>query len=142
METFRLSVFAADKTFYEGDCEMLVFPAVEGQCGVLAHHRNMIAAVVPGTLYYTLPDHQKKMAAVSNGMIKVEDNEVLVLVDSAEHPEDIDAIRAKREADMAQEAILQKESIQDYNIAQANLARAINRLKVKRHYNDSVEKGM
>ena len=121
---------------------MLVFPTVEGQYGVLAHHRNMIAAVVPGILYYTLPDHQKKMAAVSNGMIKVEDNEVLVLVDSAEHPEDIDAIRAKREADMAKEAMLQKKSIREYHLAQANLARAINRLKVKRHYNDSIGEGM
>ena len=142
MNTFQLSVFAADRPFYKGECEMLVFPTVEGQYGVLAHHRNMIAAVVPGILHYTLPDHQKKMAAVSNGMVKVEDNEVLVLVDSAEHPEDIDTIRAKNEADMAKEAMLQKRSIQEYHLAQANLARAINRLKVKRHYEDSVGKGL
>lgn len=95
----------------------------------MAHHRNMIVAVVPGTLYYTVPDHQKKMAAVSNGMVKVEDNEVLVLVDSAEQPEDIDAIRAKREADEAKEEILQKRGMQEYHLAQARLARAINRLK-------------
>ncbi len=137
MSTFQLAVYAADKPFYEGECEMLVFPNVEGQYGVLAHHRNMIAAVVPGTLRYTLPDGKKIVVAVSGGMIKIEDNEVLVLVDSAEYPEDIDAIRAKQEADMAKEAMLQKKSIQEYHLAQAHLARAINRLKVKSHYNDS-----
>lgn len=71
------------------------------------------------------------MAAVSAGMVKVENNEVLVLVDSAERPEEIDAARAQREADQAREALLQKRSRQEHQIAQAALARALNRLRVK-----------
>ena len=39
----------------------------------------------------------------------MEDNDVLVLVDAAERPEDIDAIRARRKADEAREILLQKE---------------------------------
>ena len=61
-------------------------------------------------------------------MVKVEKNEVLVLVDSIERPEEIDAVRAQREADQAREIILQKKSRQEYQIAQGNLARALNRL--------------
>ena len=61
----------------------------------------------------------------------MERNEVLVLVDSAEHPEEIDEVRAKREADEAREALLQKRSRQEHQIAQATLARALNRLRVK-----------
>ena len=72
-------------------------------------------------------------AAVSAGMIKVEHNDVLILVDSAERPEDIDVVRAQREADEAREAILQKNSIREYRSAQAALARSINRLRVKQH---------
>ena len=52
-------------------------------------------------------------------------------MDSAERPEEIDAIRAQRAADEAREAILQKRSAQEYRMAQANLARALNRLRVK-----------
>ena len=63
----------------------------------------------------------------------MESNEVLVLVDSAERPEEIDAARAKREADQAREAMLQKKSRQEYQLAQGNLARALNRLRVKSH---------
>ena len=102
----------------------------------------MISAVIPGKLSYRISNGPEQTAAVSAGLVKVENNGVLVLVDTAERPEDIDTIRAKNEADMAREAMLQKRSIQEYHLAQANLARAINRLKVKRHYDDSVGKGM
>ena len=61
----------------------------------------------------------------------MEDNDVLVLVDTAERPEEIDANRARRAADQAREALLQKKSIQEYRTAQTNLARALNRLKVR-----------
>lgn len=60
------------------------------------------------------------------------------MVDTAEHPEEIDENRAKRSAEQAKEAILQKKSIQDYYAAQAKMARAIGRLRVKntenKHY--------
>lgn len=134
MNTFQVYIFAADCVFYEGPCESLVVPTSQGQYGVLANHSNMIAAIIPGMLTYRLPGEENKVAAVSAGLVKVENNEVLILVDSAERPEDIDENRARRAADDAKEALLQKRSIQEYRSAQANLARAINRLRVKNNY--------
>lgn len=131
MNSFKLHILAADKTFYEGDCDSLIIPTLQGQRGIQAHHRNTIAAIVPGMLELTTHNNEKITAAVSNGLVKIEDNEVLILVDTAEHPEEIDINRAKRAADEAKEAMLQKKSIQEYRSAQANLARAISRLKVK-----------
>lgn len=132
MDTFKLVVLASDKPFYEGECESLEVPTADGQYGVLAHHMNQIAAIVPGMLKYRAPGETDfKIAAVSQGLIKIEDNEVLILADTAERPEEIDINRAKRDAAEAQEAILQKKSIQDYQSAQAKMARAINRLRVK-----------
>lgn len=131
MNTFKVHILAADKTFYDGDCESLILPTINGQYGILAGHCNMISAVVPGKLTYRQPGGQNKLAAVSSGLVKVENNEVLVLVDSAERPEDIDIIKAKRAADNAKEALLQKQSIREYHTAQMALARAIARLRVK-----------
>ena len=129
MEPFQVHILAADRTFYEG--LSLTIPVSDGELGILAHHASMIAAVVPGTLRWQAPDQPVQLAAVSPGMVKVEHNDVLVLVDSAEHPEEIDAARAQREADEAREALLQKKSRQEHQIAQATLARALNRLRVK-----------
>ena len=50
-----------------------------------------------------------------------------------ERPEEIDAERARRAEARAREALLQKRSTQEYRGAQANLARALNRLKVSRN---------
>lgn len=135
MEAFQVHILASDHPFYEGKCYSLMIPTSAGMCGILAHHSNMITAIVPGTLTYQVQEHVPQEAAVSGGLVKVENGEVLILVDTAERPEEIDAKRAKRDADAAKEALLQKKSIQEYRAAQATLARAISRLRVKRHSN-------
>ena len=134
METFQVHILAADQSFYEGPCESLTIPTSDGEQCILAHHSSMIAAIQPGTMRYRTPGQESRLAAVSQGMVKVEQNEVLVLVDSAERPEDIDAARARREADEAKEALLQQRSRQEHRVAQATLARALNRLRVKSSY--------
>lgn len=137
MSQFQVFILAADNVLYEGPCESLIVPTSQGQYGILANHSNMISAVIPGKLTYRVPGGQEQFAAVSAGLVKVENNEVLVLVDTAERPEDIDANRAKRAAEEAKEAILQKRSNQEYRSARTNLAREVNRLEVKRHYDDA-----
>ncbi|MBQ7089564.1 MAG: ATP synthase F1 subunit epsilon [Clostridia bacterium] len=133
MNPFQLEVLAAEKPFYVGDCVSVVVPTVDGQYGIMAHHTNMIAAVTPGVLKLCTPAGEEIFAAVSEGLIKVENNTVLVLVDTAEHPEEIDENRARIAAEHAKEEMLQRKSIQDYYNAQVKMARAIGRLKAKKH---------
>ena len=45
---FHLRVLASDRAFYDGDCESLTVPVSDGELGILAHHSNLVAAVVPG----------------------------------------------------------------------------------------------
>ncbi len=131
MESFQARILAADRIFYEGPCLSMTVPTSDGELGILARHASMIAAVRPGTLRFQPPEQPVQAAAISPGMVKVEGNEVLVLVDSIERPEEIDAARAQREADEVREALLQKRSRQEHQVAQAALARALNRLRVK-----------
>lgn len=138
MNTFKLTVLAADKPFFDGVCESLVVPTSDGDVGILAKHSNMIAAIVPGSIRIT-SDEKTDVAAVSEGIIKVENGEVLILVDTVERPEEIDVNRANRAIAEAKEAILQKKSIRDYYAAQARMTRAISRLKTK-NYNSLTKK--
>ena len=131
MNTFKTHILAASNTFYEGDCESLMIPTADGQYGILAGHCDIISAVVLGIMTYRIPGEPDRIAAVSSGLVKIEDGEVLVLVDSAEHPEEIDANRAREAAAAAKEAMLQKRSIREFHAAQMTLARALTRLKVK-----------
>ena len=137
MNVFHLTVLAADKPFYDGPCESLRFPGSDGQYGVQAGHWNMITAIVPGTLRFRTPEGGSQVAAISEGLIKVEDNHVLILADTIERPEDIDVNRAKRDADEAREILLQKRSLQDHHTARARMVRALNRLHVREQWIDN-----
>lgn len=83
-QAFELSVLAPDRPLYHGECLSLIVPTIRGRYGVLAHHSNTIAAVVPGLLEFTLPGGSRRTATVSRGMMKIENNEVLILVDGVE----------------------------------------------------------
>ena len=130
MSSFRVHILAASHTFFDGDCESLIVPTSEGQYGILAGHSNTISAIVPGKLTYRVPGGSPQYAAVSAGLVKIENGEVLVLVDTAERPEDIDVNRALRAREEAEEALRQKRSMAEYQLAQGNLVRALNRLRV------------
>ena len=131
---FPLHVLTATSPFYEGMCESLIIPTVDGRYGVLSGHSDTICAVVPGELYIRLPSGEMRVAACAAGIMKVEKGDVLVLVDSAIRPEDIEIDRARRMADDAREQLLQKQSIEEYHAAQARLARALARLSVREKY--------
>lgn len=131
---FPLHVLTATSPFYEGMCESLIIPTVDGRYGVLSGHSDTICAVVPGELYIRLPSGEMRVAACAAGIMKVEKGDVLVLVDSAIRPEDIDKDRARHMADDAREQLLQKQSIEEYHAAQARLARALARLSVREKY--------
>lgn len=133
MSNFNLRFLAADKPFFEGKCESLVIPTSQGEYGILAKHRNMIAAVIPGVVRFRPEGEETMVASVSDGIVKVENGEVLILVDTAEHPEEIDVNRQQLAIDAAREALLQKRSILEYQSQKARLARAISRLKAKNY---------
>lgn len=132
MNLFNLRVLAPDHPYYEGECASLVITTTEGEYGVLAGHSNSILAIAPGTLKLKLPDGETKLAAISYGLMKIENNQVLVLVNTIENPEEIDEARARRAAEAAKEALLHQQSQRDYIIAKTKMARAMNRLKVKK----------
>lgn len=133
MKPFQIEILAADRPFYIGECESLVIPTSVGQYGILADHSNMVTAMVAGKLTYRIPGEEDQIVAVSSGVAKIENNHILILADSIERPEEIDIRRAQEEADAAKEVLLQQKSLQEYNIAQAQLLRAMNRLRLTNH---------
>ncbi len=134
MNEFNLHIIEADRDFFNGKCVSLVIPTTEGMYGIQAGHENLVAAITIGVIKYTLPDGTRCHAAVSNGMVKVENNDVMILVESAEDPDEIDEERAKREEEMAREILSGRTDRLNYRAAKGIMARAVNRLKIKKRY--------
>jgi len=93
----------------------------------------MVGAVVHGKLTFQIPDGKRRIAAVDIGIVKVEGDDVLVLLNSGEYYEDIDIKRAKRSAEEAKRIMAEKMSKQEYEAARIDLIRAMNRLRIKKH---------
>lgn len=130
MNTFSLKVIATDKVFYDGKCTALIIPALDGEREILAHHENMVIATKEGEVRCRTDENfDWKKAVVGVGFVHIANNRVTMLVDTAERPEDIDAVRAKQAYERAVEQLRQKQSIQEYHMSRASLARAMARLK-------------
>jgi F-type H+-transporting ATPase subunit epsilon len=126
---------------YDVDAESLSLMTTEGSIGILAYHSNLIMAVVPGIVEFVPTGENAKAAGmsgkqvwvVSDGLLKVENNEVMLLVDTAEHPEEIDEARARRAEEQAREALKRANSNRDVALASAELSRAVSRIKASKH---------
>ena len=127
----KCRIIEADNTFYAGEMVSLIVPALDGDYGVLAMHQNVVVAIIPGLLKFQTEDGEWQEATVSDGMMRIDDGEVLVLVDSAEWPYEIDLERVKAKEAAAREAMLQKKSVREYTLAEASLKRAVARIKTK-----------
>ena len=100
----------------------------------------MILAIKEGVLRFRVPgSSEQQEAVVGAGIVQVVNNRVTVVVDTAERPEDIDRIRAEQALERAKEQLRQKQSIAEYKMSQASMARALTRLRVSQqkgaHYN-------
>ncbi|MBP3296620.1 MAG: ATP synthase F1 subunit epsilon [Lachnospiraceae bacterium] len=130
MNTFHLKIYESDSAFFEGEAEIAVIPVEDGEYGVMAGHENAVVAVMPGIMHYRPVGGEMQYASVGNGMLRVEKNDVLVLVETAERPEEINEARARAAEAEAREAMLQKKSYQEYRLAEIQLERELARLKL------------
>lgn len=129
MNTFSLKIIACDKVFYDGECEIITFPVADGQMSVMANHEGFTTVTEIGEIKFRTPEGETIKAIVSDGIIRVDKNKVNFLVYSAEKPEDIDTFRAQAALERAREQLQQKQSIMEYHVSTASMARAMARLR-------------
>ena len=128
--TFYLKIISANRVFFSGRCRSLIVPEYDGQKEILAHHEDMVIATKEGEVRFKeKEDDDWTKAVVGVGCVYISHNRVIMLVDTAERPEDIDRVRAEAALERAKEQLRQKQSIQEYHVSQASMARAMLRLK-------------
>ncbi len=129
--SFYLKVISANRVFFSGKCESVVVPEFDGEKEILAHHENMVIAINRGDMRFK-PEGESEWqeAVVGMGLVEIMNNRVTLLVETAEHPEEIDMARAQEAKERAEEQMRQKQSIREYYHSRASLARAMARIKV------------
>lgn len=132
MNTFHLRIVASSGVFYDGDCESLVIPAADGEFGIQAGHEPMVIAIYIGTLRYKTGG-EWYMVVTGQGYARTGGGRTVLIVDSAERPEDVDEHRAAAAAERAREHLSVQSSEKNYYQGQLAMTRAMARLKAKKH---------
>lgn len=134
MDPIFLKVITFEREFYFDKCTQVVFCMEDGEVAIQAHHENMLFAVDPGEIRVTRYDGTVEKGVLGMGFALVMNNRVTIMADTAEHPDEIDMVRAERAKLRAQEQLRQKQSVAEYYHTKASMAKAISRMKVRRKY--------
>ena len=136
MDKFILNITASSGEFYQGDCESLTLPTSDGVYGVQAGHNPVLVALHMGLMHFTVNGEEHEVL-VGDGIAEVTPTFVLLLVDSAERPEDIDRNRAEAARIRAAERLQHKQSMHEYYQTKIALDRAMQRLQTAAKYKRS-----
>ncbi|MBR6045592.1 MAG: ATP synthase F1 subunit epsilon [Ruminococcus sp.] len=130
MNTFKLRIITPDKVFYEGEAVSIIVKTAAGNIGILAGHTPYVANIVPSPLTVSENGTDSRVAAVSAGVVKVENGVVTVVTTAVEWAEDIDVSRAERSRERAERELAAQASDKEFRHAEQRLKRALNRLTV------------
>ncbi len=133
--TYPLIIATPHARLFDGPVSALRVRAVDGELGVLAMHAPMVAELIIGEVVVTDPSGEERYFATSGGVLRVEQDGVVVISDGCEADCDIDVQRAQQAIERARGRLRAGVVGRDTDVARAELAlgRALNRLQVAGH---------
>ena len=127
MKNFRLKIITPERIFFDEDAYMVEFNTSEGEIGVYADHIPLTCILKPGILTIRM-DGDAKEAALHTGFAEILPDQVTILAEAIEWPEEIDAARAEAAMERAKERIAHPAAGVDMARAQVALMRAMARI--------------
>lgn len=127
-KTFRLKIIAPERIFYEDDVAFVEFRTTEGDIGIYPGHIALTSIVAPGVVKIHTPSGEIKEAALLDGFAEILADQVMILAEAVEWPEEIDVNRAKEAQIRAERRIKNEDG--DMDRAELALKRAIVRQRL------------
>ncbi|MCU0452342.1 MAG: F0F1 ATP synthase subunit epsilon [Bacteroidetes bacterium] len=127
---YRLEIVTPRRTVYASEVLSFTAPGVVGGFQVLFNHASLLSSLHTGEVKIVETDGSEWRYATSGGFVEVRDNTVVLLAETAERSDEIDAARARASRDRAHRRLEERAPDLDVERARAALARALNRLKV------------
>lgn len=133
MAKLTVQIVTAERSMLEEtDVDMVIAPASEGEVGILPRHAPLLATLQPGELRIKKSGEETQMV-VSGGFLQVANDRVMILADTAERGEEIDAARADAARQRALEVLRSAASTPaQVEAARMSLRRSLARLDVGR----------
>jgi len=129
MKAFTLEIVTPSKLAFNAEVVSVTVPGTLGEFQVLFNHAPIVSNFEVGKLKIQTPDNELLYFATGGGVIEVLKNKVVILAQSLERSNEIDAERAQQAVERARQRLEQRDQV-DVARAEAALTRGLNRLKV------------
>lgn len=126
-EMFKIKVITPDRTFYEGKVSMVEFTGTEGEMGIYKNHIPLTVILAPGVLRLHEAGTIKK-AALHAGFAEILPEQVTILAEVVEWPEEIDVKRAQEAKVRAERRLSSNSGEIDVVRAEMALRRSVTRI--------------
>ena len=126
---FHLEIVTAERVVLSDDVDQINAPTKDGRVGILPRHEPLLTILDGGELDI-IKGAERTEFAVTGGFMEVLPNRVTILADTVERADEIDEARAEQARARAEERLRQRQSDQEAALAEAELRRALVRLKV------------
>ena len=127
---FALQIISPARVVFEGEATSVSAPGALGGFQVLCNHAPLLSSLDVGPLKVRDTQGVDTVYATGGGYLEVRDNVAVVLVESAERPEEIDVARARAARERAEARLKSHDPQFDARRAELALARALNRLRL------------
>jgi F-type H+-transporting ATPase subunit epsilon len=128
-DTFQLEIVTPEKKVIETTAEEIQIPGKNGYLGVLPGHAPLITELSVGEISYRASGKEEHLA-VAWGFAEVLPDKVTILAESAERPQEIDAVRARESKQRAEQRLTSGDTNVDVERALDALHRAETRIQV------------
>jgi F-type H+-transporting ATPase subunit epsilon len=128
-DKLNLEVITPERLVLREEVDEVVAPGLTGELGILPDHTPLISQLKTGVLSYRQGNQNRRMH-VSGGFIEIASDNVSVLSDVAEKPEEIDVERAQRAKERAEQRLASRGEDVDFDRAEMKLQRALVRIQV------------
>jgi len=95
----HLQLVTLTGTKFDGDVHEVILPTLDGQIGVLQDHMPLISAAAEGIIYIRKnakdSDRDREFFVTHGGVVEVENNNLRVIVDEADAPDEINEHEAQ-----------------------------------------------
>lgn len=134
--TLKCDIVTQERTVLSREVDAVNVPGAEGRMGILPNHTPLLTTLAFGEVMIRV-NGQEEFFAIGGGIVEIQPNHVIILADSAEHADEIDADRAEQARQrviklIEDGAVSPDENPDRYVQLQASLARAQIRLDVSR----------
>ncbi|TSC85975.1 MAG: F-type H+-transporting ATPase subunit epsilon [Microgenomates group bacterium Gr01-1014_7] len=133
MSQLHLKIVTPERLILDEEVSMVTLPSSEGELGILPHHTNLMAKLIPGELRIK-KGKSTEVLAVGGGFLQMADNTLTIMTDLALEEKEIDERAVEEARKRAETALKQKLSNEEYAETMAILEKSLAQLRIKRRH--------